>query len=148
TAKRFTLPTEAQWEWACRAGAETPFNFGGFDADFSRHANLDDAKLTEFASDPYTVDVPLKNPTAFDDWIPKDRRFNDGALVTVALGRYESNAWGLHDMHGNAAEWTRSTYARGEDRKVVRGGSWRDVPARSTAGHRVGYAPWQPVYNV
>ncbi len=148
TGERFTLPTEAQWEWACRAGTETPFNFGGFDADFSRHANLADAKLTEFASDPYTVDVPLKNPTAFDDWIPKDRRFNDGALVTVASGRYQPNAWGLHDMHGNAAEWTCSDYAPGQDRKVVRGGSWRDLPERSTTGFRAGYASWQSVYNV
>ncbi len=148
TGERFTLPTEAQWEWACRAGSDTPFNFGGHDADFSKHANLADAKLSEFASDPFTVDVPLKNPTPFDDWIPKDRRFNDGGLVTVAPGRYAANAWGLHDMHGNAAEWTRSDYAPGQDRKVVRGGSWRDLPARSTSGFRLGYVPWQRVYNV
>jgi formylglycine-generating enzyme required for sulfatase activity len=148
TGERFTLPTEAQWEWACRAGSATPFNFGGFDADFSKHANLADAKLTEFASDPYTVDVPLKNPTPFDDWIPKDRRFNDGALITIASGRYQPNAWGLCDMHGNAAEWTRSDCAPGQDRKVVRGGSWRDLPARSTSSFRLGYVPWQQVYNV
>ena len=148
TGEHFTLPTEVQWEWACRAGSGTPFNFGEQGADFSRHANLADARLSEFASDPYTVDVPLKNPTPFDDWIPKDRRFNDGALITVAPGRYAANAWGLHDMHGNAAEWTRSDYAPGQDRKVVRGGSWRDLPARSTSSSRVGYAPWQQVYNV
>jgi len=148
TGERFTLPTEAQWEWACRAGATTPFHFGGFDADFSPHANLADAKMREFASDPYTVAVPLKNPTTFDDWIPKDARFNDGALVTVASGRYQPNAWGLHDMHGNAAEWTRSEFAPGSDRKAVRGGSWRDLPSRSTASFRLGYLPWQRVYNV
>jgi formylglycine-generating enzyme required for sulfatase activity len=148
TGERFTLPTEAQWEWACRAGADTPFSFGGLDADFSQHANLADATLSEFASDPYTVDVPLKNPTPFDDWIPKDARFNDGALVTVAPARYRPNAWGLHDMHGNAAEWTRSEFAPGSDRRVVRGGSWRDVPARATASSRLGYHPWQKVYNV
>jgi len=148
TGERFSLPTEAQWEWACRAGADTPFNFGGFDADFSPHANLADAKLSEFASDPYTVDVPLKNPTPFDDWIPKDARFNDGALVTVASGRYQPNAWGLHDMHGNAAEWTRSGFGPGGEKRVVRGGSWRDVPARSTSSFRLGYVPWQKVYNV
>jgi formylglycine-generating enzyme required for sulfatase activity len=148
TGERFTLPTEAQWEWACRAGADTPFSFGGLDADFSQHANLADAKLSEFASDPYTVDVPLKNPTPFDDWIPKDARFNDGALVTIAPARYRPNAWGLHDMHGNAAEWTRSEFAPGSDRRAVRGGSWRDLPARATAGFRLGYAPWQRVYSV
>ncbi len=148
TGQRFTLPTETQWEWACRAGAETPFSFGGLDSDFSKHANLADAKLRDFASDPFTVDVPLKNPTPFDDWIPKDRRFNDGVLVTVAPGKYQPNAWGLHDMHGNAAEWTRSDFASGREKKVVRGGSWRDVPARSTSSFRLGYLPWQRVYNV
>jgi len=151
TGERFTLPTEEQWEWACRAGADTPFYFGTLDADFSPYANLADAKLSEFASDPYTVDVPLKNPTPYDDWIPKDPRFNDGALLAVAPGRYRPNAWGLLDMHGNVAEWTRSeelSTNTGGPRKVVRGGSWRDRPARATASFRVAYYDWQRVYNV
>ncbi|MFA6543152.1 MAG: SUMF1/EgtB/PvdO family nonheme iron enzyme [Limisphaerales bacterium] len=159
TGMRFTLPTEAQWEWACRAGTATPFNFGGRDTDFSGHANFADAKLREFASDPYTVDKPLTNATPYDDWIPKDARFDDGALIAVESGRYAPNAWGLHDMHGNVAEWTRSRYAAypwaadgrdesGAGQRVVRGGSWRDVPARGTAGFRLSYKPWQRVYNV
>nr|MCU0979268.1 SUMF1/EgtB/PvdO family nonheme iron enzyme [Pirellulaceae bacterium] len=161
TGESFTLPSEAQWEWACRAGSSEPFFFGGWDADFSPFANLADAKLSEFASNPYTVDSPLANPTKYDDWIPKDTRFHDGALLTVAPGRYQPNAWGLYDLHGNAAEWTRTTYlpypyatADGRDaggdegRKVVRGGSWRDEPKRSTASARVSYSPWQRVYNV
>jgi formylglycine-generating enzyme required for sulfatase activity len=161
TGERFSLPTEAQWEYACRAGTDTPFHFGRLDADFSRHANLADAKLSEFASDPYSVDVPLKDPTPYDDWIPKDRRWNDGALLTVPSGRYQPNPWGVHDLHGNAAEWTRSTFAaypyraedgresgRSEGRKVVRGGSWRDVPARATSSFRLSYPSWQRVYNV
>ena len=160
TGQQFTLPTEAQWEWACRAGAATPFSFGSRDTDFSGYANFADAKLREFASDPYTVDKPLTDATPYDDWIPKDARFNDGALIAVAPGRYAPNTWGLQDMHGNVAEWTRSTYAAypwaadGRDdesragRKVVRGGSWRDVPARGTASFRLSYEPWQRVYNV
>jgi len=111
TGQRFTLPTEAQWEWACRAGSATPFSFGARDSDFSGHANFADAKLREFASDPYTVDKPLADATPYDDWIPKDARFNDGALIAVASGRYGPNAWGLYDLHGNVAEWTRSSYA-------------------------------------
>jgi formylglycine-generating enzyme required for sulfatase activity len=161
TGEQVTLPSEAQWEYACRAGVESAFSFGGLGADFSKYANFADAKLSEFASDPYTVDVPLRNPTRFDDWIPKETRFNDGALITVAPGRYEPNAWGLFDMHGNAADFTRSTYATypydagdgskkltTNESKVVRGGSWRDIPGRCTSSFRLSYLPWQRVYNV
>jgi formylglycine-generating enzyme required for sulfatase activity len=160
TGERFSLPGEAQWEYACRAGTDTPFNYGDFDTDFSDYANLADRRLSDFASDPYQVDVPLKNPTPFDDWIPKDARFNDKALVAVRPGQYRPNAWGLYDMHGNEAEWTGSDYVadgaarsgqaatRASARKAVRGGSWRDVPRRSTSSFRLGYQPWQRIYNV
>ena len=150
TGESFALPTEAQWEFACRAGAASPFAYGGFDTNFGPHANFADATISGFASDPYTVDVPLKNPTAWDDWIPKDARFKDGALLAVEPGRYQPNAWGLCDMHGNAAEWTQGDYTpdAGAPRKAVRGGSWRDVPRHGTASYRAGYAPWQRVFNV
>lgn len=161
TGERFSLPTEAQWEYACRAGTGTPMYYGGLDSDFSKFANLADAKLSEFASDPYTVDTPLEKPSKYDDWIPKDSRFNDGGLLSVPPGGYQPNPWGLFDMHGNVSEWTRSTYQPypyrtndGRDdpatpgRKVVRGGSWRDRPLRATSGFRLEYEPYQRVYNV
>jgi formylglycine-generating enzyme required for sulfatase activity len=47
-------------------------------------------------------------------------------------------------MHGNVAEWTRS----GDDKKIVCGGSWYDVPARSRVGFRQYYRPEQPVFDV
>ena len=86
---------------------------------------------------------------------------HDGAVVTQAVGRYPANAWGLFDMAGNAAEWTRSAYrpypynvADGREdpsaggTKVVRGGSFYDRPERARSGFRLNYPPWQRVYNV
>jgi formylglycine-generating enzyme required for sulfatase activity len=149
TGLRVTLPTEAQWEWACRAGSDQPFWFGGLDADYSRFANLADQSLAEFAADTsldhYAAARPMANPNRYDDWIPRDNRFNDGGFVSEPVGKYRPNPWGLHDLHGNVAEWTRS-----EDggNKVVRGGSWYDRPGRSTANARLSYPPWQKVFNV
>ena len=152
-----SLPSEAQWEYACRAGTDTPMNFGTLDADFSKHANMADATMRHFASDPYTVNSPLKNPTRYDDWIPRDSRSNDKALLAIRPGSYAPNAWGLHDMHGNVSEWTRTTYrpypsddggADPAGPKVVRGGSWRDRPSRCTASFRLAYPAYQKVYNV
>jgi formylglycine-generating enzyme required for sulfatase activity len=149
TGKQFTLPTEAQWEWACRAGTAGDFWYGGLDADFGRFANLADQALAPFA----WRDSP--------PWHPRDDRFDDGALVTQSVGRYESNPWGLHDMHGNVAEWTRTEYRPypynlrdgrdepgGTGPKVVRGGSWYDRPKHARSSVRMKYEPWQPVYNV
>jgi formylglycine-generating enzyme required for sulfatase activity len=81
--------------------------------------------------------------------------------VTSEVGRYRPNIWGLHDLHGNAAEWTCTTYAaypyrdddgrndaRSGDRKVVRGGSFFDNPARCRSGFRLAYPSWQRVFNV
>ena len=96
-----------------------------------------------------------------DDWIPKDSRFNDGALLAIKPGSYQANPWGLFDMHGNVAEWTRSLYrpypyqdsdgrnaAAVAGPRVVRGGSWRDRPARCRSAARLGYAPYQKAFNV
>jgi formylglycine-generating enzyme required for sulfatase activity len=161
TGRPFSLPTEAQWEWACRAGSAEPLFFGDLDADFSAFSNVADAKLAEFASDVWDNSKPLKNPTRYDEWFPKDTRFNDAALLSVEPGRYRPNLWGLYDVHGNVAEWTRTTYrpypydtGDGRDelaskgRKVVRGGSWFDRPKRSTSSFRLSYPPYQRVFNV
>ena len=138
------LPTEAEWEWACRAGSATPFYFGGYDSDFSGFANLADASTRRLAVtgiDP----KPIPSPSRFEDWLPKDARFDDGQRIMCETGRYAPNAWGLHDMHGNVSEWTSSDDGR-EGFRVIRGGSWRDRP--KNAGQRWSYRRWQPVYNV
>ena len=156
-----TLPTEAQWEYACRAGTDSAAWFGTVDDDFSACANVADVALGRFASDPYAILKPLPQYTKYDDWIPRDRRYDDRGLVTVPVGRYRANAWQLFDMHGNVAEWTRTAYRpypyeSGDGRdsaavtgpKVVRGGSWRDRPERCRSAFRLAYPAWQRVYNV
>jgi len=148
-----SLPTEAQWEWACRAGSDTPLYYGDLDTDFSQFANMADYTIRDLV-----YDVRDQYPP---DLVPRDVRFNDKKLVTADVGTYTPNAWGLHDMHGNVWEWTRSSYLpypyRAEDgrnnitdagRKVVRGGSWYDRPKRCRSAFRLSYAPWQKVYNV
>ncbi|MCF7976048.1 MAG: formylglycine-generating enzyme family protein, partial [Phycisphaerae bacterium] len=153
TGQRFTLPTEAQWEWACRAGTDSPFYYGDLDTDFSAFANLADATIRDLAYDARDQYSP--------DLIPRDNRFNDHTLVSTEVGSFQGNAWGLHDMHGNVWEWTRSTYqpypVREQDKrhdpliqgeKVIRGGSWYDRPKRCSSSFRLSYPAWRKVYNV
>ena len=160
TGKRVTLPTEAQWEWACRAGSAAPFSYGDLDTDFARFANLGDRSLKQLAVAGVNPQ-PLPNPDKFWDFVPKDDRFDDGVIHLAEVDRYEANLWGLKNMHGNVAEWTRSTYHPYpydpglEDnhdgdlaKKTVRGGSWYDRPKHARAGFRQAYPAWQRVHNV
>jgi formylglycine-generating enzyme required for sulfatase activity len=160
TGQRCDLPTEAQWEYACRAGAVTPFSFGALDADFAPHANLADRQIGSFAVHGVNPQ-PMENPSILDDFIPRDARFNDGHMISAKVGSYRPNSWGVQDMHGNVAEWTRSLYrpypyrdndgrndVQTQGRRVVRGGSWRDRPHRATTSYRLAYNQWQPVFNV
>jgi len=144
------LPSGLQWEWACRAGTTTRFPFGDQNADYSAHANLGDITLREFAActahNGYESARVLPNPSRYDDWIPRDDRFSDGSLVTTPVASYQPNPWGLHDMIGNAWEWTRDTGENGHP--IARGGSWRDRPHHATATSQLTYAPYQRVFNV
>ena len=105
TGREFTLPTEAQWEYACRAGTATPLWYGTVEGDFSRVANLSDLshQTIDTFGDPDLPDV-------IAPWRPADARFDDHSRVSAPVGSYRPNPWGLFDMHGNVAEWTRSEY--------------------------------------
>jgi formylglycine-generating enzyme required for sulfatase activity len=156
TGARFALPTEAQWEYACRAGSAAALSFGDRDADFSRWANVADRAYAGMKIATGGVEHLDPGGRALCD-----SRFDDRAPVTAPVGSYQPNAWGLYDMHGNAAEWTRSAYRpypyRDDDgrndpatggRRVVRGGSFFDRPARCRSALRSDYPAWQRVFNV
>ncbi|MDD4872663.1 MAG: SUMF1/EgtB/PvdO family nonheme iron enzyme, partial [Kiritimatiellae bacterium] len=157
TGRSFSLPTEAQWEYACRAGTTTPLWYGPLDSDFSRFANLSDASHQEIDDFGWAGGIRRVIPP----WRPADTRFNDQYRVSASVGTYRPNPWGLLDIHGNVAEWTRSEYRpypyRGDDgrnlvtsggKRVVRGGSWYDRPDRCRSAFRQVYLAEQPVYDV
>jgi formylglycine-generating enzyme required for sulfatase activity len=142
TGHRFDLPTEAEWEWACRAGTETPLWYGQIEAPFAACENLADARFHESISG------------AVEPWKPAIVSQNDGYRVSAPVGSFQPNPWGLYDMHGNVAEWTASEYvpspeaATATATRTARGGSWSDRPQWAAAEMRRGYREYQKVYNV
>jgi len=149
------LPTEQQWEYACRAASVTPMHYGTVDDDFSAWANMADLSFSTGLGKHTGPMMPEGGVTQATGGVPHvllegaklaDTRFDDRYRVCAPVGSYQPNPWTLHDMHGNAAEWTVSDYGAG--RKVVRGGSFFDRPARSRSSFRWGYPPWQRLFNV
>ncbi|MBC2696551.1 MAG: SUMF1/EgtB/PvdO family nonheme iron enzyme [Desulfobacteraceae bacterium] len=132
--RRFTLPTEAQWEYACRAGMTTPFNTG---------ENL----TTEQAN--YNGNYPYRNN-------PKGKYLKK----TTRVGSYPPNEWGLYDMHGNVWEWCMDWYGEKNydecnkkgsvenpagpetgSTRVLRGGSWSRSGQRCRSAYRYNCNP-------
>jgi formylglycine-generating enzyme required for sulfatase activity len=169
TGEHFTLPTEAQWEYACRAGSQSALYYGDVEADFSAWANVADKALSVRPGPTGGLETNLTAhfgkgilaSAVYGSSILCDPRFDDGAVATANTAGYRPNAWGLYDMHGNAAEWTRTAYRpyfyepaddhnspNAEGAKVVRGGAWCDRPARCRSAFRLSYPAWQRVYNV
>lgn len=156
--KTCRLPTEAEWEWACRAGTDTHFWYGNKDTDFSPFANLAD-ESTRF----FVVSGVNPQPVKHQDWqayLPRANGINDGQMYATKRSAYKANPWGLYDMHGGVSEWTQSDYkpypyaSDGRNsgdlskEKVVRGGSWHERPKLARSGFRLMYPTWQKVHNV
>ena len=156
TGTSATLPTEEQWEYACRTGSGTPLHYGTVDDDFSAWGNMSDISFSTGLMKDTGRMMPDGGVTQATGGVPHlllegaklaDTRFDDGHRVTSEVGSYRPNVWGLLDMHGNAAEWTLDAYGD-SDRRAVRGGSFFDRPARCRSSFRLAYPAWQQVFNV
>ncbi len=160
TGKKFRLPTEAEWEWAARAGSAQSTWYGGVDADFGKYENMADEQTKKFVVQGVNPQ-PISNPADYRAFIPRAKGVDDGNMIETSVGSYAPNPWGLYDMLGNVAEWTGSDYkpypyvandgrnsGDASAKKVARGGSWRDRPKWSRAGLRRDYESWQRVFNV
>lgn len=125
-----TLPTEAQWEYACRAGTTTPFNTGNF--------------LTNLQAN-YDWAYPYTGGTNTDTFGPSRTR---------PVGSFAPNAYGLYDMHGNVWEWcgtwygtypttvqTNPTGTTTGSLRVIRGGSWYEIAQSCRSTYRANHYP-------
>ncbi len=138
---RVRLPGGDEWEWAARAGVDTPLAYGDIDIDFSKSANLADAVFRKM--DRLRSNMP---GAAIPAWRPAITNCSDGFRVSSPVGTFAPNAWGLHDVNGNVWEWTTDRLPDG--RALARGGSWWKRPQYATFEARVPYATWQKVYDV
>ncbi|MEM9802591.1 MAG: SUMF1/EgtB/PvdO family nonheme iron enzyme [Planctomycetota bacterium] len=116
TRHSLALPSVAQWEYACRAGTETPFSTGARVESLQGYANVLDAK------------------GSYHDVRQRPASWNDGYGVHSPVGSFLPNAFGLFDVHGNVSEWCSNFGPPGRLHRVNRGGSYQHVPVRSRSG--------------
>jgi formylglycine-generating enzyme required for sulfatase activity len=140
TGQRYGLPSEAQWEYACRAGSTTPFHFGA------------------------TLTPDLANYNG--NFVYGKGLKGTNREQTTEVASFPANGWGLHDMHGNVWEWCEDhwhdsfNFAPGNDQpwlipaaaddepRLLRGGSWLNRPEHCRSAFRNRNQPFNTLINV
>jgi len=127
-ARKYRLPTESEWEYACRSGLDTAYSWG----DKVSCQNM------MYDNRPYNnncIDYILNNKALFQE-------------STAPVKSYFPNSWGIYDMHGNVWEWCSDAYETNMDLRVVRGGSWSDKARDCRSATRKYLAPSKKQSNV
>lgn len=146
SANGYRLPTEAEWEYACRAGTATPFN---------TETSISAEESNYWGDYPYMIE---------------DNYFNQGNLetqpgvyrqTTVEVNSFSPNPWGLYNMHGNVGEWVWDYYGEyntgaqtdptGPEtgtRRVYRGGGWNDFAKNLRSAYRAAMPQENSNYNI
>jgi formylglycine-generating enzyme required for sulfatase activity/flavodoxin len=146
SADGYRLPTEAEWEYACRAGTSTPFN---------TEKSPDATEANFYGHYPYEIEENYFENSVLE------ARPGEYRQTTIEVGSFEPNAWGLYDCHGNVNEWCWDYYGdyevndkedpTGADigtRHIYRGGGWNDFAKNMRSAYRAAGQTDMASYNL